>query len=89
MTRDAGLKASASIRPATVAAAAEVDRVDLAEVAAAVADCRAYALWEHATQTVFGRGPVLARVMLVGEHPGDREDTLGKPFVGPAGRLLA
>src|SRR5205814_1322827 len=45
-------------------------------------------LFERATQTVFGEGPRSARLMLVGETPGDREDTAGKPFVGPAGALL-
>ncbi|MCU1455711.1 MAG: uracil-DNA glycosylase [Acidimicrobiales bacterium] len=52
------------------------------------ADCRACPLWEPATQTVFGEGPVPAQVMLVGEQPGDREDDEGRPFVGPAGRVL-
>lgn len=50
--------------------------------------CRACPLWEPATQTVFGEGPVDARVVLVGEQPGDVEDRKGEPFVGPAGRLL-
>jgi uracil-DNA glycosylase family protein len=50
--------------------------------------CRACPLWEHATQTVFGEGPSSAPVMLVGEQPGDQEDIAGRPFVGPAGRLL-
>jgi uracil-DNA glycosylase family protein len=50
--------------------------------------CRGCPLWEHATQTVFGEGLRTARVMLVGEQPGDREDLEGRPFVGPAGRLL-
>ena len=50
--------------------------------------CRACGLWEPATQTVFGEGPIGARVMLVGEQPGDQEDREGRPFVGPAGRLL-
>jgi uracil-DNA glycosylase len=52
------------------------------------ATCRACPLWENATQTVFGEGGVRSAVMLVGEQPGDREDRAGKPFVGPAGRLL-
>ncbi len=52
------------------------------------ADCRACELWERATQTVFGVGPVPARLMLVGEQPGDKEDIDGHPFVGPAGRIL-
>jgi uracil-DNA glycosylase len=50
--------------------------------------CRACDLWKRATQTVFGEGPVPAPVMLVGEQPGDQEDTAGHPFVGPAGRVL-
>lgn len=53
------------------------------------AGCRACPLWEDATQTVFGEGRVSADVMLVGEQPGDREDIEGKPFVGPAGHVLA
>lgn len=54
----------------------------------AAADCRACALWEHATQTVFGEGRRHANVMLIGEQPGNDEDLQGEPFVGPAGRLL-
>jgi uracil-DNA glycosylase len=54
----------------------------------AAAGCRACPLWKNATQTVFGEGLKRARVMLVGEQPGDREDREGKPFVGPAGRIL-
>lgn len=50
--------------------------------------CKACELWARATQTVFGEGPVPARLMLVGEQPGDREDVEGHPFVGPAGRIL-
>jgi uracil-DNA glycosylase family protein len=50
--------------------------------------CRACALWARATRTVFGEGPVPARLMLVGEQPGDREDLDGRPFVGPAGGIL-
>ena len=50
--------------------------------------CRACHLWKNATQTVFGEGPQDAQVMLVGEHPGDKEDLAGKPFVGPAGLML-
>jgi DNA polymerase len=52
------------------------------------AGCRACPLWEPATRTVFGEGPEDARVMLVGEQPGDWEDLEGRPFVGPAGQLL-
>ena len=54
----------------------------------AAAGCKACDLWEKATQTVFGEGRAHARLMLVGEQPGDREDIEGHPFVGPAGRIL-
>ncbi len=50
--------------------------------------CRACPLWKNATQTVFGEGRATARIVLIGEQPGDREDVAGKPFVGPAGKLL-
>jgi DNA polymerase len=50
--------------------------------------CRACPLYKDATQTVFGEGPHTARIMLVGEQPGDKEDLAGKPFVGPAGQML-
>ncbi|MEH2496691.1 putative DNA metabolism protein [Bradyrhizobium sp. AZCC 1678] len=52
------------------------------------ADCRACHLYKDATQTVFGEGRQTARIMLVGEQPGDKEDIAGKPFVGPAGQML-
>ncbi len=54
----------------------------------AAADCKACDLWERGTQTVFGEGKPAAKLMLVGEQPGDQEDQAGRPFVGPAGRLL-
>jgi DNA polymerase len=60
----------------------------LAELRAAAAGCRSCDLWQDATQTVFGEGAPRAGMMLVGEQPGDHEDIAGKPFVGPAGRLL-
>jgi DNA polymerase len=50
--------------------------------------CRDCPLWENATQTVFGEGDARARIMFVGEQPGDVEDRQGHPFVGPAGRIL-
>jgi uracil-DNA glycosylase family protein len=50
--------------------------------------CRACPLWKNATQTVFGEGRESATIVFVGEQPGDQEDLAGKPFVGPAGRLL-
>ena len=61
---------------------------DLDELRQAAAKCRGCSLYEGATQTVFGAGEVSARVVLVGEVPGDQEDRQGAPFVGPAGRLL-
>lgn len=64
------------------------DRPSLPKLRDAVHDCRACELWAGATQAVFGEGPARARVLLVGEQPGDREDLAGAPFVGPAGRLL-
>ena len=60
----------------------------LADLAAAVHDCRGCGLWSDATQAVFGEGPPKAPVMLVGEQPGDVEDRRGHPFVGPAGLML-
>lgn len=75
-------------RPEAAALAAVEGVVDLAEVESAAAGCRACDLWARATQTVFGSGPVPARLMLVGEQPGDQEDLRGEPFVGPAGRIL-
>lgn len=61
---------------------------DLPTLAEAAAACQACPLHENATQTVFGEGPADARIMLVGEQPGDQEDLAGKPFIGPAGKLL-
>ncbi len=61
---------------------------DLPELRAAAADCRACPLWKTGTQTVFGEGARRSEIMLVGEQPGDKEDLAGRPFVGPAGRLL-
>jgi probable DNA metabolism protein len=61
---------------------------DLETLRAEAADCRACPLWKDATQTVFGEGPRHARIMLVGEQPGDKEDLAGHPFVGPAGQML-
>jgi DNA polymerase len=74
-------------RPETALRAVE-DGADADDIRAAAAGCRACDLWARATQTVFGQGPVPARLMLVGEQPGDREDVAGEPFVGPAGRIL-
>jgi DNA polymerase len=60
----------------------------LRQAALEAAGCRACPLWEPATQTVFGEGPEDARLMFVGEQPGDQEDLAGRPFVGPAGQLF-
>jgi uracil-DNA glycosylase family protein len=64
------------------------DRHTLSALREAAAHCHGCHLWRNATQTVFGEGKKKARVMLVGEQPGDQEDRAGKPFVGPAGREL-
>jgi uracil-DNA glycosylase family protein len=64
------------------------ERRSLKALREAAAECRGCHLWRPATQTVFGEGAAGARVMLVGEQPGDREDRAGHPFVGPAGREL-
>ncbi|HEX6441277.1 MAG TPA: UdgX family uracil-DNA binding protein [Stellaceae bacterium] len=61
---------------------------NLDELRDAAAECTACPLYRNATQTVFGEGPDEARVMFVGEQPGDSEDLAGHPFVGPAGKLL-
>jgi uracil-DNA glycosylase len=60
----------------------------LDELRALAAGCRACDLWARATQTVFGDGPSNARLLVVGEQPGNSEDLEGAPFVGPAGRML-
>ena len=71
-------------RPANAAAR----RKQLAQLREAATACRRCYLWKRATQTVFGKGPPAARLMPVGEQPGDQEDLFGEPFVGPAGSLL-
>ncbi|HEX6793216.1 MAG TPA: UdgX family uracil-DNA binding protein [Casimicrobiaceae bacterium] len=76
-----------SRRPPKPRASAPGD-ADEAPPKEALDDCRRCELWEHATQGVPGEGPAGARLMLVGEQPGDEEDVQGRPFVGPAGRLL-
>ena len=66
------------------------DRLSFKAIRVAIQECHACELWEGATQAVMGTGPhpSTARLMLVGEQPGDREDIEGRPFVGPAGRVL-
>src|SRR5512133_2973468 len=64
------------------------ERASLPRLREAAAGCTACDLYKTGTQTVFGEGSRDAEVMLVGEVPGDQEDLAGRPFVGPAGRLL-
>src|SRR6266481_2581500 len=64
------------------------DSSSLSTIRAAANRCTACHLYKNATQTVFGEGPKTARLMLVGEQPGDYEDVAGKPFVGPAGKIM-
>jgi len=64
------------------------ERIALPALKKAVQKCRGCPLYRNATQAVFGEGPSPATVMFVGEQPGDQEDRAGKPFVGPAGRIL-
>ncbi|WIX76499.1 UdgX family uracil-DNA binding protein [Amycolatopsis carbonis] len=68
--------------------AAPPDTADLTRLRRAAADCTGCGLYRAATQTIFGEGPRRSEVLVAGEQPGDQEDRQGKPFVGPAGRLL-
>src|SRR5437588_3217419 len=70
-------------RPATAP-----DSSSLSTVREAAKDCTACHLYKYATQTVFGEEPKKAPIMLIGEQPGDYEDVAGKPFVGPAGKIM-
>lgn len=79
MTRSSSQAASTAPVPA---------RPSLRSLREAIPECRACELWEDATQAVLGEGARKARLVLVGEQPGDREDIEGHPFVGPAGRVL-
>lgn len=74
--------------PATTAAQFVPARASLRALREAVQKCRGCDLYRYATQAVFGEGPKSARIVLVGEQPGDEEDRRGHPFVGPAGKLL-
>jgi uracil-DNA glycosylase len=84
----AGLKRSAKkhSRPRPFTRSDRKKQLDLLRDEAST--CRRCDLWRYGTQTVFGEGPVDAELMLVGEQPGDVEDIQGRPFVGPAGRIL-
>src|SRR5882757_2130765 len=63
-------------------------QLTIPKLKAAAAKCKGCDLWKRATQTVFGEGSSRARIMLIGEQPGDKEDIAGHPFVGPAGKVL-
>jgi uracil-DNA glycosylase len=87
----APLIAGAQAREAAMIATAQAPGTGSARLAGLAAEaqgCRRCPLWEGATQCVFGEGPADARLMVVGEQPGDEEDRAGRPFVGPAGQLL-
>src|SRR5262245_6897822 len=66
----------------------EEEFTSITEVREVAKSCKRCPLWKHATQTVFGEGPEKARVIFVGEQPGDQEDIAGRPFVGPAGKVF-
>jgi DNA polymerase len=74
--------------PSRISSAPIPDKLTLPALRAAAAGCKACDLWKLGMQTVFGEGRASARVMLVGEQPGDKEDLQGRPFVGPAGAVL-
>lgn len=82
------IKNSMAKRPTRISAAPIPDKLTLPALRAAAAGCKACHLWKLGTQTVFGEGSATARVMMVGEQPGDKEDLQGRPFVGPAGGIL-
>lgn len=96
LLREAGVRVQAMVErppepprraiPAPVFPAAPIEGLD--GVAAAVRACRACPLWQPATQAVAGEGPRDARLVIIGEQPGEEEDLTGRPFTGPAGRLL-
>lgn len=83
-----GLRASRSAAATGSAADFIPPRPTLPKLRSVVQGCRGCELYRFATQAVFGEGPTQAKLMLVGEQPGDREDVSGHPFVGPAGLLL-
>jgi uracil-DNA glycosylase family protein len=80
-------RATRTTEPMTAAPFVPASR-SLKTLREAARGCRGCPLWKLGTQTVFGEGPARARVLMVGEQPGDREDLAGRPFVGPAGKLL-
>src|SRR4051794_2437667 len=75
-------------RPKRSAAPFIPEKKSLSTLSTALDQCKGCELYKNATQGVFGEGPRSAKIMLIGEQPGDKEDRLGRPFVGPAGMLL-
>ena len=91
MTEKTQRKKNSNIDAANKPAAKESrlgDARSIPELRKKAVRCRACPLWKGNKQTVFGEGPSNARVMFIGEQPGDKEDLAGRPFVGPAGKLL-
>src|SRR5262249_34682646 len=87
--RPAGYSTTVRSSPQSTSAASLVpERPTLSGLRDAAVGCQACDLWRTGTQTVFGEGAAGSRVMMVGEQPGDKEDLSGRPFVGPAGKLL-
>ena len=77
-----------SLEVSVVIANSILESNSLSAIRRAAADCKNCPLWKSGTQTVFGEGKSSSTIMMVGEQPGDQEDLSGKPFVGPAGKLL-
>jgi DNA polymerase len=96
LLREAPQRVEGMVRKAQTSVAASASsaadflpaRIELPQLVAAARECHGCTLYCNATQTVFGEGPSNARLMIVGEQPGDQEDRAGRPFVGPAGQLL-
>ncbi|MGX7876335.1 UdgX family uracil-DNA binding protein [Mesorhizobium sp. ORM6] len=88
LPRDAKMPARRVSVPRAELISDETNANSIPELREAAQGCRRCPLWRNATQTVFGEGPNDARVIFVGEQPGDQEDLAGKPFVGPAGRVF-
>src|SRR5262245_17488873 len=86
--RSHGIAMRAGRAATTTAAPLVPERPSVPKLRAAAEHCRACDLWKRGTQTVFGEGSAHARVVFVGEQPGNDEDLAGRPFVGPAGKLL-
>ncbi|MCA0048978.1 UdgX family uracil-DNA binding protein [Mesorhizobium sp. B283B1A] len=88
LPRDAKMPARRISGPRAELISDETDANSIPELRGTAEGCRRCPLWRNATQTVFGEGPDNAKVIFVGEQPGDQEDLAGKPFVGPAGRVF-